>query len=100
MYNKQRVIEFCNLVKKLNLKWYCVNGLRADLFDEEMAKAMSESGCEYVGFGAESRDPEVLKAIGKSETPEQVERAVDIAKKYFKSINAFVLFFHVGQTYT
>lgn len=97
--DKKRVIDFCKLVKKLDLKWFCVNGLRADLFDEEMAKAMAEAGCEYVGFGAETMDPEVLKIIMKNETPEQIEKAVEIAKKYFKSVNVYFIIGLPRSTY-
>jgi radical SAM superfamily enzyme YgiQ (UPF0313 family) len=97
--NKQRVLDFCKFVKKLNLKWSCVNGLRADLFDEEMAEAMSDSGCNIVGFGIESRDKDVLRGIQKGESIEQVEKAVDISKKYFKIVNGFFIIGLPGSTY-
>lgn len=97
--NKQRALEFCNLVKSLKLKWRCVNGLRADLFDEEIAKAMAESGCDLVGFGVESTDPEILKKIKKGESIEQIEKAVIIAKKYFRMINCFFIIGLPGSNY-
>ncbi len=89
--NKDRVIEFCEAIKPLDLGWVCCNGLRADRFDEDVAKAMAESGCFYIGFGIESTDPEVLKTIKKGETIEQIENAIDIAKKYFKRIAGFLI---------
>jgi len=97
--DKNRVIEFCELIKPLNLRWYCVNGLRADRFDEDMAKTMSESGCRYVGFGIESTDPEVLAAIKKGETVERIEQSIDIAKKYFKSVSGFFIIGLPKSTY-
>jgi radical SAM superfamily enzyme YgiQ (UPF0313 family) len=89
--DKDRVMEFCKLVKPLNLKWHCVNGLRADRFDEDIAKVMSDSGCRFVGFGIESIDPEVLAAIKKGETADTINNSIDIAKKYFRSVSGFFI---------
>lgn len=97
--NKARVLEFCKLVKPLKLKWVCANGLRADLLDEGEAKAMADSGCTSVSFGVESTDPEVLKNIHKGETIEQISKAVDIAKKYFKVVNGFFILGLPGSSY-
>lgn len=97
--DKKRVLEFCKLVKPLNLPWVCANGLRADLFDEEMALAMAEACCESVSFGVESTDPKVLENIKKGETIEQISSAVDTANKYFKNVNGFFIVGLPGATY-
>ena len=97
--DKNRAMEFSELVKSLNLKWHCVNGLRADRFDEDIAKAMAESGCRFVGFGIESIDPEVLVAIKKGETAEKINQSIDIAKKYFKSVSGFFIIGLPKSTY-
>jgi len=89
--DKKRVVEFCKLIKPLKLSWSCANGLRADRLDEDMAKAMAASGCEQASFGIESVALEVLETIRKGETIEEVERAVDIAKRYFKSVSGFFI---------
>jgi radical SAM superfamily enzyme YgiQ (UPF0313 family) len=89
--DKKRVIGFSKAVKPLGLRWICANGLRADLFDEDQAKAMSASGCDSVSFGIESVEPEVLSKIKKGETIEQINKAVEIAKKYFKRVNGFFI---------
>jgi len=89
--DKKRVIDFARLIKPLGLNWICANGLRADRFDEEMAKAMAESGCQYVSFGIESIVPEILEAIQKGESAEQIEKAIDIAKAHFRGVNGFFI---------
>lgn len=96
---KKRVMEFCKAVSSLNLEWLCTNGLRADCMDEEQAKAMAASGCSTVGFGIESSAPSVLNKVKKGETIEQIERAVKIAKKYFKSISGFFIIGLPGSSY-
>lgn len=97
--DKKRVIKFCELVKNLNLKWSCANGLRADRFDEEVAIALKEAGCTHISFGIESIDDEILKFIKKGETSKDIEKAVLIAKKYFDSVNGFFIIGLPGSSY-
>jgi len=97
--DKKRVLEFCKFVKPLGMKWQCTNGLRADRFDEDIAKAMVGSGCMNLSFGVESVDNKVLAKIKKGETFEQIEKAVDIAKRYFKHVNGFFIMGLPGSTY-
>lgn len=98
-FDEARAIEFCNLIKPLNLTWSCANGVRADRLSEKMAYAMSESGCAEVSFGIESSDPEILKNIKKGETISQISEAIDIAKKYFKNINGYFIIGLPGSSY-
>lgn len=97
--DKKRVIKFCELIKNLSLSWSCANGLRADKFDEEIANALKESGCSHISFGIESIDDNVLKTIKKGETSKDIENAVLIAKKYFKSVSGFFIIGLPGSSY-
>jgi len=97
--SKKRAIEFCNLVKELCLPWECANGLRADLFDEELALALKEANCRQISFGAETINAEILIKIKKGETKEQIENAVKTAKKYFNNINCFFIIGIPGSSY-
>jgi radical SAM superfamily enzyme YgiQ (UPF0313 family) len=97
--DKKRLLKFCELVSPLKLKWTCANGLRADLFDEEIAKAITAAGCTHISFGVESSDPEILRTIRKGETIEQLERAIKIAKKYAKSVSGFFIIGLPGSSY-
>jgi radical SAM superfamily enzyme YgiQ (UPF0313 family) len=71
-----RVVEFCEKKKKRNLsfKWYCES--RADAGSYELFKMMAENGCNKIQFGAESGSQEVLDAIRKKITIEQIENSV------------------------
>lgn len=97
--DKERVLKFCELIRPLQLSWFCTNGLRADRFDEDMARAMSRSGCHFASFGIESIIPEVLETIKKGETKKEIEKAIEIAKKYFKGINGFFIIGLPGSSY-
>ena len=54
--NRERVMEFCSLIKPLGVKWR--GNSRANLVDLEMLQAMKDSGCHSIAFGLESGDPE------------------------------------------
>ena len=77
----QRVYEFSEKIieRKMNFKWGCF--CRATNFSYEVAKAMKDSGCEVVQFGVESGNQEVLDAVRKRATLEEIENAVTVAKK-------------------
>jgi radical SAM superfamily enzyme YgiQ (UPF0313 family) len=97
--DKSRALEFCEGVKKFNLKWMCPNGIRADMFDYEIGIAMKESGCFHISFGIESIDNKVLKEIKKGETFEQIEKAVILACKLGFSVNGFFILGLPGSSY-
>ncbi len=97
--DKKRVMEFCALVRPLGLSWICANGLRADRFDEETAGTLKEAGCNYLSFGIESAVAEVLEAVKKGENIEQIEEAVDIAKRYGFGVNGFFIIGLPRSTY-
>lgn len=89
--DKNRVLKFCELIKSLKLKWSCPNGLRANVFDEEMARAMADAGCYMVAFGIETVNPFLLKQIKKGETIEKIESAIYVAKKYFQFVQGYFI---------
>ncbi len=97
--DRERVLEFCHEVAPLALTWFCGNGLRADRFDAAMAEAMARAGCDSVSFGVESTDPDVLCAIEKGETIEQIEAAVAAATKHFDAVNGFFIIGLPGSSY-
>ena len=67
--------------RKLNLSWYCHNGIRADRIDLELAQLMKEAGCTSIAFGMETGNPEVFDSIKKGEPLSAVVNAVKIVKK-------------------
>lgn len=80
--NKQRVIEFCQTLRKekINLIWTC-NG-RLDNLDDEVLTEMKESGCKMIRLGVESGSQEVLDKIKKGLTLRQIEDGIRLVKKH------------------
>jgi len=79
-HNKQRVFEFCELVKPLDIKWTCLG--RADTcMDEHLMTKMKEAGCAYVRAGLETGSERMLKVIIKGHTLEHSWKMVECLTK-------------------
>jgi anaerobic magnesium-protoporphyrin IX monomethyl ester cyclase len=78
--NKERVIDFCNLIikKNINIKWRCCS--RIDTIDKERLDYMKKAGCEKIHYGIESGDPELIKKI-KGITLQQAKNAIKLTRK-------------------
>ena len=77
-FDKQRVIDFCNLLieKNLQIEWDCPQGIRADKLTPEIVKLMKKAGCKLLAMSIESVDTDVLKMIQKGETIDQIKAAI------------------------
>ena len=73
------------LRRNLKIKWSVF--ARVDRISEDLARLMNRAGCDWVLFGVESADEEILKTIRKGITPEEVRRGVKIAAE--AGINVF-----------
>lgn len=74
--NKQWIEEFCDAViaEKLDLTWLCE--CRVNTIDKEILKKMKKAGCWCIFYGIESLDQEILKAVNKKITIEQITSAL------------------------
>ncbi len=79
--DKSRVLEICKLFRKENLGMQWIIQTRPALMTYEIAKELKSAGCDMVLFGVESGDDEVLKAINKGTTTEEIRRGVNNAHK-------------------
>lgn len=95
---RERVIEFCNLLKKenINLTWTCSS--RVDRVDEELLKIMKKAGCNFIAYGIESGNNQILKNIGKGITKEVVYKAIIATKRAGIPIRGYFMVGHWGDT--
>lgn len=84
------------LKRKLNISWMTTT--RADLVDEEIIKKMKAAGCMLLGLGIESCSQEILDNAKKSETVEQIVRAVNLCKKIKLPTMGHFIFGLPGET--
>jgi anaerobic magnesium-protoporphyrin IX monomethyl ester cyclase len=73
------------LKRDLKIKWSVFS--RVDRISKDIAQLMKRAGCEWVLFGIESADEEILKTVKKGFTLDKVRRGVKIAAE--AGINVF-----------
>jgi len=97
----KRAKEICRLLidSKLEMRWSCPNGIRADRLDEELVSLMQQSGCNFVSIGIESGDAEVFEKIKKGEKLGDVEKAVNMLKSAGIKVHGFFIIGLPGSTY-
>jgi len=82
---KRRVLRISELVRREKLRFRgvgIVNGTRVDTVDEGIVSALVRMGLTNVMYGLESADPRVLKTAKKGITPEQVDDAIRLTKRF------------------
>jgi radical SAM superfamily enzyme YgiQ (UPF0313 family) len=78
------------LRRNLEIKWNVF--ARVDTVTEDLAQLMKRAGCEWMLFGVESADAEILKTVRKGITPDGVARGVKIAAEAGIGVfNSFIL---------
>jgi len=96
--NKKLMLEICEEIKNRNLKIKWMAPSRVDTVDLELLKKMKEAGCWMLSFGIESIDQKVLDLIKKKITVQQIEKAIENAKKVGIKIVAHIIIGLPGQT--
>ncbi len=90
--------EFCGrLVRELpDVSWTCYG--RVDRVDAPSLDRMAKAGCHQICFGVESGDPAVLSTIDKRIGPDQVRRAVRLARQAGIEPRGTFMFGNQGET--
>ena len=82
--DRQRVLEICQQLVNEGLHqvpWIMINGIRANLADEEVLGAMKRAGCIRTAFGVESGNQQILDSVvDKHLTLDQIRSAFKAAQ--------------------
>jgi radical SAM superfamily enzyme YgiQ (UPF0313 family) len=94
--NRRRVLEICQTLVDEGLQhvpWIMINGIRANLADEEVLGAMKRSGCIRTAFGVESGNQSILDTVvDKHLTLDQVRSAFRAARAVgLETIGFFII---------
>jgi len=81
-FNRNRVMEFCDLYAKSGIDLPFRLYGRLDTVDEEMASVLAKTGCLEYGFGVESGSVKILKNMNKSITPKKMEQSIGMLRKH------------------
>ncbi len=97
----QRALKICDLIMERGLKisYQLYNGIRADRLTKELVEKMKQSGCNFLSYGCESGNEEILKVIKKGITLEQVRQAVAWSKEVGIKHSVNFIIGHPQETY-
>ncbi|MFZ2658258.1 MAG: radical SAM protein [Victivallales bacterium] len=82
----------------IKISWATPNGIRADKVDRDLLQLMKQSGCYSVAFGIESANTQVLKLAKKSESIDDITKAIDIASSLRLITQGFFIYGLPGET--
>ncbi|MGD8253306.1 MAG: radical SAM protein [Syntrophobacterales bacterium] len=92
--DRHRVVEFCELLIRNNVKVAWAPQCRPDLVDEELLRLMKRAGCIRILWGCESASQEVLDKMKKGFKVADIERATRLSQKLgIEALNCFMLGF-------
>lgn len=96
--NKERISVLCDLIiaKGLDISWGCLS--RVDRIDPELLKKMKQAGCHIMSYGVESGSAEMLKAIRKNISLEQVRLGIKATNEVGIDCSASFVFGVPGET--
>lgn len=93
------VFEFADLVEKENLHFKFKIQARADLLlQENYIRDLARAGCDNIWMGAESGSEEILNAMDKGTTVEQIHESTKLIRKYGMKPSFFIQFGYIGET--
>ena len=97
--NKKRMFDLCQLFidSKNDFSWMC--NARVSTVTYDLLKKMKEAGCVRIDFGVESGDPEVLRAIKKNITLDQIKNAHRWCKELNIAVSSFFMVGNPGETW-
>jgi anaerobic magnesium-protoporphyrin IX monomethyl ester cyclase len=100
--NRKRVLDICQRLVDEDLDhvpWIMINGIRANLADEELLGAMKRAGCIRVAFGVESGNQAILDSVvDKHLTLDQVRAAFKAARDVGMQTIGFFIVGMPGET--
>ena len=99
-FDLRRAEEILDLIiaEGLDLTFRFSNGLRADRITEDLVAKMKAAGTDYVAFGIESGDQDVLNKIPKGVTLDMIRSAVSLTKRAGITVTGFFMLGLVGDT--
>jgi radical SAM superfamily enzyme YgiQ (UPF0313 family) len=93
-----QALAICRWMKELapGVRWRCI--LYPHRVGERLVRALAEAGCNEVSLGFESADPEVLRAMNKRFTAQDIRDAAELLAAYGISRMGFLLLGGPGET--
>jgi anaerobic magnesium-protoporphyrin IX monomethyl ester cyclase len=92
------LVDLCKKIKATEIDWRLRGFVKAELFNEDQARAMYEAGFRWLLCGFESAHPRILKNINKKATLEDNTNMLRVAHKHGLKVKALMSFGHPGES--
>lgn len=98
--DKERAKKFCDLLikEKLDLIWWCPNGVRLETLDKELLIMMKQSGCYAISFGIESGSERIQRDMKKNLNFSKLKEIVNFAYKIGLRTQGFFIIGYPTET--
>lgn len=96
--SKKRMFEFQSELAKRNMKIKYACDSRVNIVDEELLECLKDSGCQYLDYGFESMDDNVLKLMKKGQTADENYKCASVTRKMGIPYNINILWGMPGDT--
>jgi radical SAM superfamily enzyme YgiQ (UPF0313 family) len=90
IWDGEREIKIALAMGRLGFVWGCLS--RGDMITEDIARAFSQTNCQYVDIGIESFCQEILNDIKKGTTVQKLYNGIELLKKYNVPFKLNILF--------
>jgi len=96
--DKERAKKICDLIleNKLDVKWGC--NARANDLSDELVNKLKKAGCTRINIGFETGSQKLLDICKKNIKISDVQKAVDICRKYEVNIGIYSILNLPGET--
>ncbi|MBX3414079.1 MAG: cobalamin-dependent protein [Pirellulales bacterium] len=90
---KSWVLEFCRGIEERGLKfhWQLPTGTRSEVIDDEVASALSRTGCPVMNYAPESGSLDTLKIIKKQVNLENLLESVRASRRFGINIKCMLI---------
>ena len=97
----KRAEKILDLIIKegLDIRYGLYTGIRVDRVTEQLLRKMKESGCEFISYGCESGNQDIINNMGKSLKIGDVRKAVELTNKFDIRNSVNFIIGHKGETY-
>jgi radical SAM superfamily enzyme YgiQ (UPF0313 family) len=93
---KEKLIEFCERIKKYDLIWYAQT--RVDEVDKDILTIMRDSGCYFMSYGIEHINKTVLKSMKKKIKVADIENTLKLTYDLNMGIQGNILIGDIAET--
>ena len=95
---KKRMFEFREELSKHNLKVKFACDSRVNIIDDELLECLKDCGCQFIDYGFEAMDDNVLKLMKKGQTADENYNCASLTKKWGIPFNINILWGMPGDT--